>query len=116
MNEIRSYSGYFTFVGISGEQKDRLAWVLGETSFEIDLTDRTLEFEAVGRDEDRLVLKLFKRVARVVKNADGELRCEIDDESPDPHFEFFTINGGELLMQRGRIVRENVKIKLDFEG
>jgi hypothetical protein len=116
MNEIRSYSGYFPFVGISDEQKDRIAFAFGEKFFEIDISARTLEFEAVGRDEARLVLNLFKQVATVVKDAAGELRCEIDDESTDPHFEFFTIKGGELLMRLGHIVREDVVTKWDFGG
>lgn len=108
MNEIRSYSGYFTFAEISDEEKDGVARRFGQEGFEVDLSERALEFEATARDEDRLIIKLFQHVATVVKDADGELQCEIDDESKDPHFEFFTIKGGALWIQRGQIVREDV--------
>jgi hypothetical protein len=106
MNDIRKYSGYFIFSEISNEQLDCIAKIFSDENFQVDLSRMSLEFESTGRDDDRLVLKLFKKVAHVLKNAEGELRCEVDDEHEDPHFEFLSIRQGALLLQRGRIVRE----------
>lgn len=107
MNNIREYNCYFTFSDISDKQRGYISRVLSDKNFEADISRNSLEFESTGRDEDRLVLKIFKEIATVLKDADGELRCEIDDENDDPHFEFFTIKGGNLLIQKGRLVRES---------
>lgn len=106
MNDIREYNGYFMFREISNDQFDCIANLFRDKNFEIDLSRRSLEFESTGRDDDRLVLNIFKEVAKVLKNAEGELRCEIDDEQDDPHFEFFSIKQGELILQRGRVIRD----------
>jgi hypothetical protein len=43
-----------------------------------------------------------------VNIADGEIRCEIDDDDwPDPKYKFFTIRDGKLWEQAGEIVRSN---------
>lgn len=107
MNNIREYSGYFTFSELSAEKHESLVKIFDAEGLDVDLSRRSLEFESTGRDDDRLVLKVFKKVAEVLKVAEGELRCEIDDEQDDPYFEFFTIKEGKLLLQSGRIVREN---------
>jgi len=107
MNEIRDYNCYFTFSEISDEQHGYISRVLSDNNFEVDISKKSLEFESTGRDDDRLVLKIFREVAAVLKDADGELRCEIDNGNSDPHFEFFTIKGGKLLIQKGHLVRES---------
>ena len=106
MNNIREYNGYFMFETIGGEQMSQIARIFVEEDFEVDLSHKSLEFESTGRDDDRLVIKMFKEVAKVLFDAEGELRCEIDDEQDDPHFEFFSIKRGQLWLQRGHIVRE----------
>jgi hypothetical protein len=58
-------------------------------------------------ERDHVILKLFMEVAKTLGEAEGELRCEIDDDAVDPHFEFFSIKQGQLLLQRGKVVRES---------
>jgi hypothetical protein len=106
MSVIRSYNGYFTFGGITDEQRSRISELSSAERFNIDLSERSLEFESTGRDASRAVVETFREIAGILKDADGELRCEIDEADVDPHFEFFTIKGGQLLIQQGRLVRE----------
>jgi hypothetical protein len=107
MNEIRTYDGYFTFKILSRESADHLDDLFAESGIEVDLALQSLEFSWMGRERDHVILKLFMAVAKTIGDAEGELRCEIDDDAVDPHFEFFTIKQGQLLLQRGKIVRES---------
>ena len=107
MNEIRTYDGYFTFKILSREKADHLDDLFAESGIEVDLALQSLEFSWMGRERDHVILKLFMAVAQTLGDAEGELRCEIDDDAVDPHFEFFTIKQGQLLMQRGKVVRES---------
>lgn len=107
MNEIRTYDGYFTFKILSRESADRLDDLFAESGIEVDLALQSLEFSWMGRERDQAILKLFMEVAKTLGDAEGELRCEIDDDAVDPHFEFFTIKQGQLLLQRAKVVRES---------
>lgn len=107
MSEIRTYDGYFTFKILSREQADHLDNVFAESGIEVDLALQSLEFSWMGCERENVIVKLFMQVARTIGDAEGELRCEIDDDAVDPHFEFFTIKEGQLLMQRGAVVRES---------
>ncbi|WP_395748224.1 hypothetical protein [Prosthecobacter sp.] len=106
MSEIRTYDGYFTFKILSREKADYLDDLFAEAGIEVDLALQSLEFSWMGRERDHQVRKLFMAVAKTLEDAEGELRCEIDDDKVDPHFEFFTIKQGQLLLQRGSLVRE----------
>ncbi|MFC5457359.1 hypothetical protein [Prosthecobacter fluviatilis] len=106
MSEIRTYDGYFTFKILSREKADQLDDLFAENDIEVDLALQSLEFSWMGRERDHVILKLFKEVAKTLGEAEGELRCEIDDDAVDPHFEFFTIKQGQLFLQRGKLVRE----------
>jgi len=107
MNEIRTYDGYFTFKILSRESADQLDELFAEAGIEVDLALQSLEFSWMGRERDHAILKLFMAVAKILGEAEGELRCEIDDDAVDPHFEFFTIKQGQLLLQRAKVVRES---------
>jgi hypothetical protein len=106
MSEIRTYDGYFTFKILSREKADQLDDLFAEGGVEVDLALQSLEFSWMGVERENVIQKLFMEVARTIGDAEGELRCEIDDDAVDPHFEFFTIKGGQLLMQRAKVVRE----------
>lgn len=106
MTEIRTYDGYFTFSMLPRQQADVLDELFAEAGLEVDLALQSLEFSWMGRERDQVVVKLFTQVAAILGEAEGELRCEIDDDQPDPHFEFFTIRGGQLFLQRGTLARE----------
>ncbi len=107
MSEIRTYDGYFTFKILSRESADQLDDLFAESGIEVDLALQSLEFSWMGSERGHVILKLFMAVAKTIGDAEGELRCEIDDDAIDPHFEFFTIKEGQLLMQRARVVRES---------
>lgn len=111
MNAIRTYDGSFTFKTLLDRQQvNQMDKLFSDGGFEADLTLQSLDFSWMGTGKDQVILKLFQVVAGIVKDAEGELRCEIDDEAVDPHFEFFTIKGGQLLLQRGKLVREAERI------
>lgn len=106
MTEIRTYDGYFTFKILSREKADHLDDLFAESGIEVDLALQSLEFSWMGREREHVIQKLFKEVAKTIEDAEGELRCEIDDDAADPHFEFFTIKQGQLWLQRGKVVRD----------
>jgi hypothetical protein len=110
MSEIRTYDGYFTFKILSREQADHLDDLFAESGIEVDLALQSLEFSWMGREREHQILKLFMEVAKTIGDGEGELRCEIDDDQVDPHFEFFTIRQGQLWLQRGSVVRESEMI------
>ncbi|MGV3659516.1 MAG: hypothetical protein ACO1TE_05010 [Prosthecobacter sp.] len=113
MSEIRTYDGYFTFSILPREKADRLDDLFAEAGVEVDLALQSLEFSWMGREREQAIVKLFQAVAATVVEAEGELRCEIDDEKVDPHFEFFTIQGGRLQRQRGSLVREIERVPVE---
>lgn len=108
MTPIKTYDGYFTFAILPREKADHLDNLFADSEIEVDLALQSLEFSWMGPERDQTILTLFKEVATTVVDAEGELRCEIDDEKDDPHFEFFTIKQGQLFRQRGSLVREEV--------
>lgn len=106
MIPIKTYDGYFTFKILSREKADHLDDLFADKGIEVDLALQSLEFSWMGREREGEIVSLFKEFAATVGEAEGELRCEIDDENVDPHFEFYTIRTGHLLLQRGSLVRE----------
>lgn len=100
-----------TFSPLSVADVERIKHIFVDQGLEIQMHDDALEFSFKGRDMSNSIVKAFVAVAAILHNADGELRCEIDDEGNDPHFEFFTISKSRLWMQKGHIVRgETVEI------
>ena len=107
MTPIRTYDGYFTFAILPPEKADHLDHLFNDKGVDVDLALQSLEFSWMGPERDSMIVQLFKEFAVTVGEAEGELRCEIDDENVDPRFEFFTVAGGQLLVQRGSLVRDN---------
>ncbi len=110
MTEIRTYDGSFSFRILARDKADHLDEVVAEAGLEVDLALQSLDFSWMGQERNHAILKVFMEVARTLVDAEGELRCEIDDDQEDPHFEFFTIKQGQLLLQRGTLVREAERI------
>lgn len=103
---IRTYDGSFSFKMLSREKADHLDSLFHEAGIEADLALQSLDFSWMGQERDESIIKLFRAVAAAVIDAEGELRCEIDDDNVDPRFEFFTIKQGRLWLRRGSLVRE----------
>jgi hypothetical protein len=60
---------------------------------------------------------VFEEVAKILVSADGEIRCEIDDDADlDPTFLFYTIRDGALWKQRGEIVRSRDLVKSEWKA
>jgi hypothetical protein len=103
------YYGYLTFDPLTSREVERLLQIAQESGFEVDAGPEYLEVSYSGRDSSRKTVKFLERIAQIIGNADGEVRCEIYDDSVDPYLEFFTITGGRLFRQEGRIVRDPVR-------
>jgi len=109
MNTIKEYNGYFTFRTIAAEEQDAVRSLIAAEGLTLDIGANHLEFSFAGRDLSDCIPRCFKRVASVLREADGELRCEIDDdEANDPAFRFFTIKDSRLWIQCGEVVRSSI--------
>lgn len=64
-----------------------------------------LELRYTGRDTNRGFVRLLAEIAALLVDARGEITCQIDGDEGDPIFEFYRIQSGRLLRQRGEIVR-----------
>ena len=110
MSALKEYDAYLTFSPISHADQQQIVRLLADHGLEIEVYENALEFSCEGRDSNDNVVKIFVAIAQILRNAEGELRCEIDeDDEVDPRFEFFTIANSKLWKQSGRIVREQAK-------
>ena len=113
---LRSYFAYLTFKRLPAESFAVLRQLFKTHGLEpgiTDITESILEFESSGRDASRRVVSVFREAAEIIGEAEGELRCEVDDAQEDPHFEFFRILGGKLYRQTGVIVRSTPPMEVD---
>jgi hypothetical protein len=104
--EIFEYSCYLTFDPLSSEQLREIESLVKPLGISIDVGSQYLEFDYSGRDNNRKVVRLLHQLAGIIGDANGEVRCELAWEDSDPSFEFYSIKGGCLLLQKGYIVRE----------
>ena len=101
------YSAYLIFDVLPEEEIQKIRSVAENFNLELDIGSDYLEFEYSGRDTERQILIFLCKIAKVIGDAKGEIRCEKHNDEIDPLFEFLKITGGNLLLQKGRIVREN---------
>jgi hypothetical protein len=106
MNEdpIRTYDGIL-------QVHPAKAARLGDSAQWLHLLDIYTDFIEVryeGRDTNRHVLTDLKRIAELIEDATGEVICTYRNEE-DPRFEFYTIEGGKLYVQKGHVQREPLK-------
>ncbi|MGH2351363.1 MAG: hypothetical protein ACRDJN_07075, partial [Chloroflexota bacterium] len=47
---------------------------------------------------------MLGKLAEIISDAEGEIICKIEREAADPEFELYSIRGGKLFRQRGRII------------
>lgn len=107
---MREYSSYLTFNELDSKSLEKIKAASVEFKLGIELGSNFLEFEYSGNDISRNVIKFFYNLARIVGNAKGELICEVINDSGDNEFEFYDIENGELIFQRGEIIRGNREI------
>ena len=73
----------------------------------------SIEIEYQGRDTSRVILRTLLELADVLQNANGEVRCQVENEMDDnqPRFEFYRIRNGRLLRQFAELTRgEEVEV------
>ncbi len=106
MNTIKKYDAYLTFEALTADQSQKVQSLFDTQDLLVTLDPDALEFEFNGRDLSDYVVHVFQEVAKVIKAADGEIRCEMDDDDwRDPKYKFFTIRDGVLWEQAGELVR-----------
>jgi len=106
MNTIKKYDAYLTFAELSDEQSQKVRSLFKAQDLLVTLDSDAMEFEFNGRDLSDYVIYVFQEVAKIIRTADGEVRCEVDDDEwPDPKYRFFTVRDGVLWEQTGEIVR-----------
>jgi hypothetical protein len=69
-------------------------------------TATAIEIEYIGRDSSRFIVRTLARLARLIGNADGEVRCQIDGDADELWFEFYRIRDGRLFRQDAEVVRQ----------
>lgn len=105
MNTIKRFDAYMTFSPLSLVAIDQVTQIYADQGLEIQIDQNALEFSFAGRDLSDNVVKAFMAIAPILQQAEGELRCEVDDESDDPQFIFFKVSKSKRWRQRGHIVR-----------
>ena len=106
MNTIKTYDAYLTFKSLTTADVARIRDVFARQNLLVTLDDNALEFEFAGRDLSDFIVHIFQQVAQIVRDAEGEIRCEIeDDDYPDPCFIFYSIRQGVLWEQHAKVVR-----------
>jgi hypothetical protein len=107
MDLQRSYSGHLIVRTLSDEMVRRVADLGRQRGVEIDVASTAIEFGYVGRDSNRFVVRLLLQLARLIVDAEGEIRCQIfGDDSDQLSFEFYHIRHGRLYRESTRVVRE----------
>jgi hypothetical protein len=111
MTEMYEYSGYVTFAPLLDADLRKVQQLAAQSGLEVDIGETWMEFAYAGRDTNRKVLTLLRSLASILRNAEGEIVCEVAPEEGDPAFEFYTVRDGALYVQKGYIVREALKQK-----
>lgn len=111
---VCSYSGYLMVSDLVHETAEQVRATARAVGLELDVGDRSIEFEYQGRDSNRFVIKFLLQIAPIIGTASGEIRCEVSSDEGDPCFEFYRISGGRLIRQFGTIVRQDTQeLRLD---
>ena len=104
----RWYSGYLIVKNLPSNVTREVAELAKEIPF-LNATQTAIDVEYKGRDSSRVVVRALLRLARLIQNADGEVRCEVSGNTDQLWFEFFTVRDGRLYRQRGSVTRESEK-------
>jgi hypothetical protein len=107
--ELVRYSGFLTHRPLADPELDAARVAADRFGGVADVTREWTEIEYSGRDSGRRVVQLLQQLATILRDADGEVLCEIDQEETTPAFAFYWIRGGKLLRQPGRVVRGPVE-------
>ncbi len=105
--ELREYDGILWPKRFDSHIREHVHRIAAEVGLEVDTTDSAIEVRFLGRDTNRIVVNLLRRLAPLLADAEGEIQCEVEsDEGADSVFEFYSVSRGKLLLQKGKLVRE----------
>ncbi len=102
---MREYYGYLTFAEIDQDRIHQVRKLAESAALRIDVGETFLEFEYSGRDSSRQIVRFLYGVAALLLDVLGEVKCELVDDDGEERFEFYSIRGGNLICQRGIVVR-----------
>lgn len=110
----------FGIIAPLGEDLDKIDEGLRSVSQKTGLTLLyelgSLEFEYSGKNSGSIVEKTLAEIAVLHPNWDGEISAQLQSDEGEYSFWFFTITNGDLVAQRGKVVREHPqKIQTEFE-
>ncbi|PTY01028.1 hypothetical protein DB346_15610 [Verrucomicrobia bacterium LW23] len=111
-NEIYGFFGLLYYDELPDSELESLEEIFNDAGIDASVSSTELDFDTEGleHDEYTAVISVLKKVAKVVKEGEAEIKCEIgNDEEGDPRFEFYTIKEGKLWRQPAKIVREVAK-------
>lgn len=100
-----TYTGMLLF-NLSATDAAALRRELSASRYQFTFSDTQLDVEYSGRDTGREMQKELAKIAPFIQDADGEVECVLDYDNGEREYEFYTIKGGRLLLQRARLVRE----------
>jgi hypothetical protein len=101
----RSYSGHLIFGQLPAEVARQVADLVKEYPA-FDVAPTAIEVEYIGRDTSGVILRTLVRLARLIENADGGVRCQIEGDGDELWFEFYRIREGRLFRQHAEVVRQ----------
>jgi len=102
-----SYSGSISITSLTPEILETIQKAADDRALTLDIGNNYIEFEFEGRDSNQFVVDFFRILAKAVRTASGEFRCEITADKQEPLYEFFKFRDSKLFRQRGLIVRES---------
>ena len=108
-SDLFEYSACLFLDNINTETISQVEKIARDFYQEIEISSRFLEFEYIGRDTNRKVLKFLVEVASIIVDCEGEIVCEIENDDGDDLFQFFSIKNGKLFCQEGEIVQGAVE-------
>lgn len=100
----RWYSGYLLIERPSEDVARRLSDFARELP-SFDISPTAIELDYRGRESSQFIVRGLLRLAQLVGTATGEIVCQVSGDADQLWFEFYTIRGGRLFRQFGKIVR-----------
>jgi hypothetical protein len=107
--DLYTYEVYFS-VADSPHVRELVATLASQHQVTVENRHGYAFFDYRGKDPGRGVVAFLVALAEALSDAEGEARCTIDTDGPDPVFEFYRISSGRLMMQTGRIVRSGERV------
>lgn len=107
--DLCEYDGYLIAPNLEEPRLQLIRGMAEKAGLSLDFGSGSIEFQYIGRDANRWIVRFLRELATAVVDAGGEVVCKLASEDSDPTFEFYRIRDGRLLRQVGEIVRGPVE-------